>query len=113
MTLFEVKEFAQPMREMGQLIGDSASLVVRVLPLLQSIGQNVGTITLITEELTKLEGRADDLHDIGLKDLFLKHRNANAMDFIVGVEIYDHLEKVSDRFDDVANEINSIMIEQV
>jgi len=28
-------------------------------------------------------------------------------------EIYKHLEKVSDRFDDVANEINSIVIEQV
>ena len=40
-------------------------------------------------------------------------RNANAMDFIVGAEIYDHLEKVADRFDDVANEINSIVIEQV
>jgi uncharacterized protein len=111
--LFEVKEFEQPMREIGVIIADCASLVVRVLPLLQSIGQNVGTITLITEELTKLEGRVDDLHDIGLKELFLKHRNANTMDFIVGAEIYDHLEKVSDRFDDVANEINSIMIEQV
>jgi uncharacterized protein Yka (UPF0111/DUF47 family) len=55
----------------------------------------------------------DDLHDIGLKELFLKHRNANTMDFIVGAEIYDHLEKVADRFDDVANEINSIVIEQV
>ena len=33
--------------------------------------------------------------------------------FIVGAEIYDHLEKVADRFDDVANEINSIVIEQV
>jgi len=36
-----------------------------------------------------------------------------AMDYIVGAEIYDHLEKVADRFDDVANEINSIVIEQV
>ena len=70
-------------------------------------------LTAITEELGKLEGRVDDLHDIGLKELFLKHRNGNAMDFIVGAEIYDHLEKVVDRFDDVANEINSIVIEQV
>jgi len=30
---------------------------------------------------------------IGLKELFLKHRDANTMDFIVGAEIYDHLEK--------------------
>ena len=112
-TLFEVREFEQPMREMGVLIAECAGLVVRALPLMQSIGENVATLTAITEELTKLEGRVDDLHDIGLKELFLKHRNANAMDFIVGVEVYDHLEKVADRFDDVANEINSIVIEQV
>src|SRR6476659_4344697 len=65
-TLFEVQGFEQPMREIGQIIADCAGLVVRALPLLQSIGQNVAAITLITEELTKLEGRVDDLHDIGL-----------------------------------------------
>ncbi|WP_024519850.1 DUF47 domain-containing protein [Bradyrhizobium sp. Tv2a-2] len=111
--LFEVREFEPPMREMGTLLVECAQLVVRALPLLQSIGANVSLLTQITEEVTKLEGRVDDLHDIGLKELFLKHRNANTMDFIVGADIYDHLEKVADRFDDVANEINSIVIEQV
>ena len=111
--LFEVRQFEPPMREMGQLIIECANLVSRALPLLQSIGANVSLLTQITEELGKLEGRVDDLHDIGLKELYLKHRDGTAMDFIVGAEIYDHLEKVADRFDDVANEINSIVIEQV
>ena len=111
--LFEVRVFEPPMREMGGLLVECANLVGRALPLMQAIGQNVNMLTAITEELTKLEGRVDDLQDIGLKELFLKHRNANSMDFIVGAEIYDHLEKVADRFDDVANEINSIVIEQV
>ena len=111
--LFEVRTFEPPMREMGTLLVECANLVGRALPLMQKIGQNVAMLTAITEELGKLEGRVDDLHDIGLKELFLKHRNANAMDFVVGAEIYKHLEKVSDRFDDVANEINSIVIEQV
>ena len=111
--LFEVREFEPTMREMGTLLVECAQLIVRALPLLQSIGANVSLLTQITEEVTKLEGRVDDLHDIGLKELFLKHRNANTMDFIVGNEIYDHLEKVADRFDDVANEISSIVIEQV
>jgi len=111
--LFEVRAFEPPMREMGGLLVECANLVGRALPLMQAIGQNVTMLTAITEELTKLEGRVDDLHAIGLKGLFLKHRDGNAMDFIVGVEIYDHLEKVADRFDDVANEINSIVIEQI
>src|SRR5450755_3283693 len=111
--LFEVRTFEPPMREMGTLLVECANLVGRALPLMKSIGDIVAMLTAITEEVTKLEGRVDDLHDIGLKELFLKHRNASSMDFIVGAEIYKHLEKVADRFDDVANEINSIVIEQV
>ena len=111
--LFEVKSFEPTMREMGQLLVECSNLIGKALPLLQSIGHNVAMLTAITEEVTKLEGRVDDLHDIGLKELFLKHRDGNTMNFIVGAEIYDHLEKVADRFDDVANEMNSIMIEQV
>src|SRR3982750_1389499 len=84
--LFEVRTFEPPMREMGTLLVECANLVGRALPLLQSIGQNVSLLTQITEEVTKLEGRVDDLHDIGLKELFLKHRNTTAMDFIAGAE---------------------------
>jgi predicted phosphate transport protein (TIGR00153 family) len=111
--LFEVRTFEPPMREIGELLVECAGLVERALALLPSIGRNAVLLTAIAEELNKFEGRVDDLHDIGLKELFLKHRNANAMDFIVGAEIYDHLEKVADRFDDVANEINSIVIDRV
>ena len=38
---------------------------------------------------------------------------SNAMAFFIGSEIYDHLEKVADRFDDVANEIQGIVLENV
>ena len=113
-VLFEVRTFEPPMREIGTLLVECANLVGRALPLMQSIGeQRRDADRRSPRRLAKLEGRVDDLHDIGLKELFLKHRNANTMDFIVGAEIYDHLEKVADRFDDVANEIKQIVIEQV
>ena len=35
------------------------------------------------------------------------------MAFIIGSEIYGHLEKVSDRFEDVANTITGIVIEHL
>ena len=35
------------------------------------------------------------------------------MEFVRGNEIYGHLEESVDRFDDVANEIQGIVIEQV
>src|SRR5881398_387247 len=62
--LFEVRIFEPPMREIGQLLVECAQLVGRALPLMQSIGNNVSMLTSITEELTKLEGRVDDMHDI-------------------------------------------------
>ena len=34
-------------------------------------------------------------------------------DYIIGAEIYDHLEKVVDRFEDVANRISGILIEHL
>src|ERR1700751_4000255 len=60
-VLFEVRTFEPPMREIGTLLVECANLVGRALPLLQSIGQNVSQVTAITEELTTLEGRVDDL----------------------------------------------------
>ena len=40
-----------------------------------------------------------------------RHRDGNAMGYIVGREIYSHLEKVVDRLEDVANEISGIVID--
>jgi uncharacterized protein len=65
------------------------------------------------EEVTRVEGRADELHDEGLKALFRQHGTGNAMAYIIGSEIFDHLERVVDRFEDVANRVNSIVIENV
>ena len=41
-------------------------------------------------------------------------REANRpLDYIVGAEIYDPLEKVVDRFEDVANRISGILVEHL
>jgi len=57
------------------------------------------------------EERFFELHDTGRRDLFLSETNAIA--FMIGTEVYDHLEEVVDRFEDVANEISAIVIENV
>jgi uncharacterized protein Yka (UPF0111/DUF47 family) len=35
------------------------------------------------------------------------------MDFVIGAEIYDHLEKSADRLEDVANQISGLLIEHL
>jgi len=63
--------------------------------------------------IERWEERADQLHDEGRKALFLASRNGDPMKFLIGTEIYDHLEKVADRFEDVSNEINSIVVDHM
>ena len=54
------------------------------------------------------------MHDNGLHDLYRANAaGGNALAFFVGNEVYDHLEKVVDRFDDVANVMHGIVIEHV
>ena len=96
-------------------LGGRAALFLQLeaVGLLGSMREKAARINAIAEEITRLEEQADELNDAGLKALFLQHRGGNAMAFIVGNEIYDHLEKVADRFEDVANRISGIVIEQV
>jgi predicted phosphate transport protein (TIGR00153 family) len=112
-TLFEVTSFEPHMRQMADIILRCAELTVEAVKLLGAMRENAPRINAIAEEITKLEEQADDLNDAGIKALFTAHRGGNAMAFIVGNEIYDHLEKVVDRFEDVANRISGIVIEQV
>jgi uncharacterized protein Yka (UPF0111/DUF47 family) len=53
------------------------------------------------------------LHDVGLRDLYQANVGGSGLAFFVGNEVYDHLEKVVDRFDDVANVMHGIVIEHV
>ena len=111
--LFEVTEFTPQMKEMADAIVKCAHLVQEAVQLLRSISSEAVHISTLTERISQLEGHADELHDIGLTTLYKAHVNSNPMAFFVGNEIYDHLEKVVDRFDDVANIMHGIVIEHV
>ena len=110
---FEQRSFDPGMKEMGVLIAEAARLVCEAIPLLDKIGANAPRLTAIAEEVTRVEGRSDELYEQGLRDLFRAHGNSNTMAYLIGTEIYTELEKVVDRFEDVANEISGIVIENV
>jgi hypothetical protein len=110
-TQFEVVHFEPEMRDMAALAEQGAKLVNRAMPLMRKIGAHHLELDKITEQIVHLEEEADHLHDAGMKALFLRHRDGNAMGYIVGREIYSHLERVLDRFEDVANEISGVVID--
>ena len=112
-TLFELREFEDPMREMADIIVEAALLTREAIGLMGNMRQNVTRLNQLTEQITHIEDRSDAIYDAGRKALFLAHRQSDPMAFVVGVDLYSHLEKVMDRFEDVANRISGIVIEQV
>jgi uncharacterized protein Yka (UPF0111/DUF47 family) len=111
---FEFTKFTPQMRQMGDTIVKCATLVQEGIPLLRSMDTEAARISSITEQVSALEGRADEMHDNGLHELYRSaSTGGDALAFFVGNEVYDHLEKVVDRFDDVANVMHGIVIEHV
>ncbi|MEA3029141.1 MAG: uncharacterized protein QOJ53_95 [Sphingomonadales bacterium] len=110
-TLYEVDSFAPQMKEMSSLAGQAARLVAEAVPLLRNTGRNAARLHELTEGIVRLEGEADELYDAGLKTLYQARGDSGPMAFFVGREIYIHLEKVLDRFEDVADEIEGIVID--
>jgi len=99
------------MKEMSGTIVQAAEQVIEAVALLGSLRDNSGKLHAIVEDVTHIEERSDEVHERGIKALFHKYRESGGMGYIVGAEIYDHLEKVVDRFEDVANKISAIVIE--
>jgi predicted phosphate transport protein (TIGR00153 family) len=110
-TLFELRTFERPMQEMGEIIVRAAQLIVEAVSLLGSLARESNRLNALTEEIIRIEEQADQLHDQGRKELFLNQHEAIA--FVIGTEVYGHLEEVVDRFEDVASEISAIVIENV
>jgi len=112
-TLFEQRNFHSDMVKLGDVIVQCADLTAEAVPLLRSMRANAGRLNRLAEEVTRLEDESDRLYDDGLAALYRGPAKRDPMAYIVGSEIYDHLEKVVDRFEDVANRISGVLIEHL
>jgi uncharacterized protein len=112
-VLYEERDFDPGMRRMADIIVQAAELTRAAIPLLRVMRSHATQLTFFNEEISRIEEEADGVHDQGLKELFRAHRNSDAMGFIVGAEIYGHLEKVVDGFEEVANRVSGIVIEHL
>ena len=109
--LYELGEFEPQMRDMAGIIVEAARITADAMPLLRDLGRNAARLHALTERIVKLEGHADEIHDAGLKSLFKAKGEKSPMAFFIGREIYSHLEKITDRFEDVANEIQGLVLD--
>jgi predicted phosphate transport protein (TIGR00153 family) len=110
--LFEVTHFDQEMKDIAVLVLDACRLITEALPLLRDVSRNGRRLHEITARIVQLEGQVDGLHDSGMRAVFQAQKvKSDPLAFMVRREIYKHLERVADAFEDVANEIDSLVVD--
>lgn len=109
--IYGVKTFEPQMGSAAVLAQQAAQLVREAVPLMRNVSRNAGRLHEITEAIVRLEGQADGLHDEGLSVLYEKHGADRPITFFVGRELYRYVERVLDRFQDIADEIQGIVID--
>ena len=109
--LYEVTSFDQEMKDMAAIIVDAARLTAEAMPLLRDVGRNGKRLHELTERLVRMENHSDEIHRAGVKRVFREFAASDPLRFTVSREIYKHLERIVDAFEDVANEIDGIVID--
>jgi len=109
---YALTSFEPDMLQMAEKILEATRKIDAALPLLRDITRNGMRLHEMTSEIVSLEGEIDVLHTRGLKANYARARtDQDGIRFIVVREIYKHLEKVADAFEDVANQIDGIVID--
>ena len=109
--LYQVTEFDRIMQRLARQIQDSARLVTELVEQLRDIDHNAERISTLCQRISTIENKADEVLHEGLSDLVASH--PEAIVFLSRKELYELLEAVTDRCDDVADVIEGIVLEHV
>lgn len=109
--LYDVTAFEPNMRALADKIIEIANVTAEAMPLMRNTGGNSAKLHALAIEISRIEELSDQLNDEGLRALFKGKAKKDPLAFVVGSQLYDHLEKVCDRFEDVAHVMNDIVIE--
>jgi uncharacterized protein Yka (UPF0111/DUF47 family) len=112
---YRMQEFSTEMRAMIDSLVQSAALLQKAVPLLDNISREHRKIQELCEAVGTQEGQADDSFDAGLFRLRgrLTSGEIDTITYLDRKEIYELLEQVVDKCDDVANTIETITIKHV
>jgi len=109
--LYQVVEFDQHMRDLTGMIQQTGALVAEVMPLLRNISANAARINGLCEQISKIEGQADDVLRAAISDMVTER--PDAITFFGRKEVYELLEEVTDSCDDVADVIQGLVLDHV
>jgi len=107
---YEVHEIPAEMQAMCEAVVEAAGVLQKVMPFLDSIAKDHDAIAALCEQVGQIEGRADESFDLGVTRLRaqLRHGDVDTIGYIDLKELYELIENVVDKCDDVANAVQSI-----
>lgn len=103
--------FTPEMQGMADCAVRAATEIRDAMPLLGSIGRSAPRLSAVSVAVRKIEGEADELLDRGLRTLFAGDTSAGNK--LTVERVYDLIEAVVDRCEDVVDVIDGIVVEQV
>ncbi|MFD2890114.1 DUF47 domain-containing protein [Chitinophaga cymbidii] len=105
--MYKVIEINDSVRKLADLINQGVLELARAIPELRTMS-NMRAITDACVKINSLENHADDIYDRAIADLF--ELESNAVELIKMREIYQALEIATDKCEDSANVIETIII---
>lgn len=112
---YGIRTFGDEMRAMADAVVECAGLLQQVMPHLDAITPRHKEIFALCEQIGNIEGRADEQFDAALSRLRAELRagTIETIDYIDRKELYELIEEVVDKCDDVANAVQTITAKHV
>jgi hypothetical protein len=103
--------FTPEMQGMGDCAVQATIALRDGMPLLRAIDRNVEQLGAMSVTVRRIEGEADELLDRGLRGLFAGDTSPGHK--LTVEKVYDLIEAVVDRCEDVVDVVDGIVVEQV
>jgi uncharacterized protein len=102
--LYQIQHVRADARELARMISQSTAQIVSAT---KALGGK-GNVSQFAVEINRLENEADRAHQDGVRRLFEEERDPVAI--MKWKEILDYLEQATDRCEDVANVLESVVV---
>ena len=107
--------FPEEMQTMVNAVVESAELLKKAVPFLDSITRDHRQIYALCQRIGQIEEHADESFDAALSRIRseLREGRLDAIGYLDQKELYEWIERVVDKCDDVANQLQTITAKHV
>jgi uncharacterized protein len=107
MELYHIDNITEPMKQLADLVEQATKELAVAISEMRNM-KNVGRVKEALVRVNSIENHSDTIYNYAIADLFKTEKDA--INLIKYREILEHLENATDRCEDVADVIESIII---